>query len=189
MAHKLADELLKEILAPPLRVRDALFNDVSRVSPFSKAQQSASDVLLVCKRWMRVGTPALYESVVIRSKAQAAALSTALTRNAEFGRFTRKLRLEGTYAQYLNSTVISTMPNIVELCIPIGMMAADKPNDLQALLERTAPHIQKLLLVNYRGSRQNSTRTKLIEKIATTVGKSKSLVRVFCHDSLLTPSD
>ena len=82
---KLADELLKEILAPQLLVSEELFADTGTTSPFSKAERSSSDVLLVCKRWMRVATPPLYHTVVIRSMAQAKALTRALKSSRRVG--------------------------------------------------------------------------------------------------------
>ncbi|KAH7101988.1 hypothetical protein BKA62DRAFT_829808 [Auriculariales sp. MPI-PUGE-AT-0066] len=142
--HKLADELLKEILAPPLLVPDALFCNTDDVSPFSRVDRSASDVLLVCKRWMRVATPCLYETIVIRSTAQAHALSAALTRNPQFGAYVRRFRIENTYAMYLSTKIIATMPNIRVLLITIGIMHADKLTDLHALIAR--PQIEHLLL-------------------------------------------
>ncbi|KAH7101996.1 hypothetical protein BKA62DRAFT_770215 [Auriculariales sp. MPI-PUGE-AT-0066] len=156
MTHKLADELLKEILAPPLLVPDALFCNTDDVSPFSKVDRSASDVLLVCKRWMRVATSCLYETVVIRSTAQAHALSAALTRNPQFG----------TY-------IIATMPNIRELFLSIGVMFADRPTDLYALVAN--PKIKHLLLVDYRAGSTNTTRRKLLSKIIDAVATWKIL--------------
>ena len=120
MAHKLADELLKEILSPPLLVDDALFADTGAVSPFSRAMYSAADVLHVCKRWMRVATPSLYETVVIRSKAQAQALAAALKHNKDFGRYVKKLRLEGSYGDY-PSVIARNCPNITDFCFTLTL--------------------------------------------------------------------
>ncbi|KAH7097323.1 hypothetical protein BKA62DRAFT_643508 [Auriculariales sp. MPI-PUGE-AT-0066] len=176
MAHRLADELLKDILAPPLLVSDALFCNTDDVSPFSRVDSSASDVLLVCKRWMRVATPCLYETVVIRSTAQAHALRAALTRNPQFGTYVRRFRIENTYATYLNTKIIATMPNIRELVLPIGVMAADRPTDLYALVAN--PKIEHFLVVNYRSRGSNVTRRKLLSKAIDAVATWKSLKRV-----------
>ncbi|KAH7096241.1 hypothetical protein BKA62DRAFT_720332 [Auriculariales sp. MPI-PUGE-AT-0066] len=176
MAHRLADELLKDILAPPLLVSDALFCNTDDVSPFSRVDSSASDVLLVCKRWLRVATPCLYETVVIRSTAQAHALRAALTRNPQFGTYVRRFRIENTYATYLNTKIIATMPNIRELVLPIGVMAADRPTDLYALVAN--PKIEHFLVVDYRSRGCNVTRRKLLSKAIDAVATWKSLKRV-----------
>jgi len=175
MAHLLADEVLQSILAPPLRVPNSMFEDVGPVSPFSKVEQSASDVLLVCKRWMRVATPIIYHTVIIRTTAQAAALNAALMRNPEFGRHVRRFRLERPYPAHITKAVVRTMPNIVDLCIPIGVLAADKPNDVYELLSNCQP--QHLLLVNYRPNHTNSTFNKLASKICAALSSWTGLVR------------
>ncbi|KZV95377.1 hypothetical protein EXIGLDRAFT_834362 [Exidia glandulosa HHB12029] len=138
MASKLADELLKEILSPPLLVPDDLFADSGAVSPFSKATYSAADVLLVCKRWMRVATPALYATVVIRSLAQAQALAFALKRNPDFGRYIKKLRLEGAFGQHL-AVLATAAPNITDLCFSLALYADSKVNGLVKLLAAVSP--------------------------------------------------
>jgi len=70
MAHKLPDEILKEILYPVLQVDDHSFSDTSAKSPFSLMNYSNSEILVVCKRWLRVATPLLYNVVILRSTAQ-----------------------------------------------------------------------------------------------------------------------
>ncbi|KZV85635.1 hypothetical protein EXIGLDRAFT_841322 [Exidia glandulosa HHB12029] len=123
MAAKLPDELLREILAPQLRVADELFADAGQVSPFSRTEYSASVVLQVCKRWMRVCTPWLYETVVIRSEAQAQALAGALTRNPQFGKYIRKLRIEGAYGRFL-PTVVDVATNVTDLCFTLTLWSS-----------------------------------------------------------------
>lgn len=138
MAHKLADELLKEILSPPLLVPDELFANTGAVSPFSRATYSAADVLLVCKRWMRVATPALYSTVIIRSLAQAQALAVALSRNPDFGRYIKKLRLEGAYGVNL-AKIGLVSPNISDLCFSLSIWADASNSGLLKLLSAVNP--------------------------------------------------
>jgi hypothetical protein len=65
MAENLPDELLSEILSRVIQVPDDMFSQISVVSPFGNpASVSASPVLLVCKAWLRVATPLLYNVVV-----------------------------------------------------------------------------------------------------------------------------
>lgn len=98
MAENLPDELVSEILSPGLRVPDDMSLKTSAVSPFANpASVSSSVVLLVCKAWLRVATPLLYHTVVIRSKAQAGALIPAVKGNHDPGRFIKKLRVEGGF--------------------------------------------------------------------------------------------
>jgi hypothetical protein len=65
MAESLPDEPPSEILSPVLQVPDHMFSQISVVSPFGNpASIPASPVLLVCKAWLRVATPLLYNIVV-----------------------------------------------------------------------------------------------------------------------------
>ncbi|KAF7297142.1 F-box domain-containing protein [Mycena indigotica] len=93
----LPDEIIAEILGPALRVPDELFSDTSPNSPFSKYRTSTSAYLLVCQSWLRVSTPLLYNTVIVRSKAQADALSRVFKKHPEFGLFVKQLRVEGGY--------------------------------------------------------------------------------------------
>jgi len=129
MAHKLADELLREILSPPLLVSDAMFEHTGDVSPFSKVEKSAADVLLVCKRWMRLATPSLLHTVVVRSMPQARALSSMIKRNPEFGTYIRRLRVEGSYGNYILDAV-SAAPHITALCLTLTVWSDVKVDGL-----------------------------------------------------------
>jgi hypothetical protein len=98
MAGKLADELLQMILAPSLTIPHAQFIDSSPVVFGENDVVSSASALLVCKRWLRIATPLLYEAVVIRSTGQSHALADALRENPAFAGHVKKIRLEGAYA-------------------------------------------------------------------------------------------
>ncbi|KAH6885507.1 hypothetical protein BKA70DRAFT_1445098 [Coprinopsis sp. MPI-PUGE-AT-0042] len=95
----LPDEITKEILSPVLQVPDKDFTDTSLFSPFAAYKPTSSTVLEVCKAWLRVATPLLYCTVVLRSHAQAQALCLALRGNPDLGHFIKKIRIEGGYGR------------------------------------------------------------------------------------------
>ena len=96
MAHKLADETWAAILEHILEVPDDDFISCETTSgPFSRRDYSNADVLLVCKRWLRIATPLVFRTCIIRSTAQAQVLAKALKKNPEFGVLVKQLRLEG----------------------------------------------------------------------------------------------
>jgi hypothetical protein len=55
-----------------LKVSDEAFCDTSDVSPFAKYSESTAAYLLVCKSWLRLATPLLYNVVVLWYKAYCA---------------------------------------------------------------------------------------------------------------------
>ncbi|KAJ7651224.1 hypothetical protein FB45DRAFT_820721 [Roridomyces roridus] len=128
MPH-LPDEIVSEILSPALKVPEELFSDTSEPSPFANFTPSTSSYLLVCKDWLRVGTPLLYNVVVLRSKAQANALAVFVQKNPEFGRFIKKLRVEGGFGQSMHA-ILKAAPNITDLFLSLRIWSSDNTSGL-----------------------------------------------------------
>jgi len=139
MAERLADETLAQILDQVLAVDDDDFSSCADRSPFGNRHWSSANTLFVCKRWMRVGTPALYHTVVLRSNAQAQSLMRAL-KKTQLGGYIRKLRLEGWFGTSLVKifkastnmtdicfqTVFSAKDNVEPFCSAIGSVSASR---------------------------------------------------------------
>ncbi|KAJ7495376.1 hypothetical protein FB451DRAFT_1213965 [Mycena latifolia] len=138
MAVNLPDEILSEILAPMLTVSEAAFADTSRNSPFVSNTESSSAVLLVCKAWLRVSTPLLYNVVVLRSKAQAQALEATLRKNADLGKFIKKLRVEGGFGSAMRG-ILKNASSVTDLFLSLHLRAADSPSGLVVGLQEINP--------------------------------------------------
>lgn len=175
MAHRLPDELLREILAPSLRVSDRLFADSSPTSPFSKTKSSAALVLHVCKRWMRVCTPWLYETVVVRSEAQAQSLARAMSSNPHFGQYIRKLRVEGAYGKYLPA-VVKVAPNVADFCFTLALWSKDDVTGIVDALRRFNP--KRVILTLYTHVR-NQKHELVLETLCARIGEWTKLVKRF----------
>ncbi|KAJ6538353.1 hypothetical protein DFH09DRAFT_1042324 [Mycena vulgaris] len=125
----LPDEILSEILSPALKVSDDVFSDISQVSPFADYSPSTSAYLVVCKDWLRVATPLLYNVVVLRSKAQANALEKVLRSNPQFGRFIKKLRVEGGYGMTMHA-ILKSAPNTTDIVLSLSIWSSDNTQGL-----------------------------------------------------------
>jgi hypothetical protein len=125
----LPDEILSEILSPALKVSDELFADTSEESPFADYSPSTSAYLVVCKDWLRVATPLLYNVVVLRSKGQANALEKVLRRNPGFGPFIKKLRVEGGYGMAMH-TILKSAPHITHIVLSLSIWSSDSTEGL-----------------------------------------------------------
>ncbi|KAK7001561.1 F-box domain-containing protein [Favolaschia claudopus] len=136
----LPDEIISEILSPALKVPDELFSDPSDVSPFATYSPSTSAYLLVCKDWLRVATPLLYHVVVLRSKSQANALEKVLRANPEFGRFIKKLRVEGGYGAAMQTILEAAASTLRDLFLSLGIWSPDSTSGLCKALPRINPH-------------------------------------------------
>ncbi|TFK98309.1 hypothetical protein BDV98DRAFT_486758, partial [Pterulicium gracile] len=114
----LPDELVKEMLSSLLLVPESKFFNVRKISPFATPSPSCSAYLVVCKQWMRVATPLLYDCIVVRSKAQAQAMTQVLKNNPNFSPLVKKLRVEGGFGMQMNH-IITSCPNITDLTLSL----------------------------------------------------------------------
>ncbi|KAJ6592004.1 hypothetical protein B0H10DRAFT_2233047 [Mycena sp. CBHHK59/15] len=123
MAENLPDEILSEILSPGLEVAE---------------ENSSSAVLVVCKAWLRVSTPLLYNVVVLRSKPQAGALAAVLQRNNELGRFIKKLRVEGGFGKHMG-IILRNTANITDIFVSGMLHSPDTASEPALGLPRLNP--------------------------------------------------
>ncbi|KAJ7649499.1 hypothetical protein DFH06DRAFT_1208374 [Mycena polygramma] len=173
----LPDEIISEILSPALTISDDLFSDTSAVSPFAKYSPSTSAYLVVCRDWLRVATPLLYHVVVLRSRSQANALEKVLQKNPEFGRFIKKLRLEGGYGKAIH-TVLKCSPNITDIFLSLAIWSSDSTEGLCNGLPLINP--RRVLLVDpfTRKPLKNKNLAALTTVILRCISKWENL-RVF----------
>ncbi|KAK7022305.1 F-box domain-containing protein [Favolaschia claudopus] len=163
----LPDEIISEILAPTLKISDELFSDTSEVSPFAtySSDSPTSTCLVVCKAWLRVATPLLYNTVPLRSKAQAKALSVALSGNKELGQFIKKLRVEGGYGPPMH-TILQYAPNITDILLSLQLYSADNTTGLCKGLKLISP--TRLILWNGRSIFREPD-NKMISQLVNTI--------------------
>jgi len=114
MAESLADEILAQILDQVLAFDDEDYSSCADYSPFETHDWSSTNTLLVCKRWMRVGTPTLYHTIVIQSNRQANRLARTL-KKSRLGIYIRKLRLEGWFGKALTK-IFEASVNMTDIC-------------------------------------------------------------------------
>ncbi|KAF7293083.1 HEME-HALOPEROXIDASE domain-containing protein [Mycena indigotica] len=172
MLSPLPDEIISEILSPALRVDDDIFTQsTSGSAPFARFSESTSACLLVCKSWLRVATPLLYNVVVIRSKAQAKALATVLAKNAQLGTFIRKLRVEGGYGAPMQ-TILLRSPNISDLFLCFNIFGTDNTDGLCKGLAHISPI---KLILDDGGQRQNKHTIKLTNALVNAIPRWERL--------------
>ncbi|KAF7335267.1 F-box domain-containing protein [Mycena sanguinolenta] len=173
--NSLPDEIISEILSPALKVPDELFSDNSDVSPFATNSESTSAYLLVCKSWLRVATPLLYNVVILRSKAQAKALSLALSQNPDLGRFIKKLRVEGGYGPPMR-IILQCAPNITDLFLSFVIYSSDSTSGLCKGLPLINP--TRLILRDlFHRPLENKMISQLTEALIQSLPKWDRLVR------------
>ncbi|KAJ7500395.1 hypothetical protein B0H11DRAFT_781005 [Mycena galericulata] len=173
----LPDEIISEILSPALKVSEDIFSDTSEVSPFATYSESTSAYLLVCKSWLRVATPLLYNVVILRSKAQAKALSQALAKNQGLGQFIKKLRVEGGYGQSMH-TVLKFAPNITDLFLSLAIWSSDNTAGLCMGLPLINPI--RLIIRDSTSMTLNKMLSNLVNALVASMPKWDRLVIFHC---------
>ncbi|KAJ7049411.1 hypothetical protein C8F01DRAFT_1002411 [Mycena amicta] len=188
--NALPDEVLSEILAPALTVDDEIFSDTtSEVSPFATYTESASAYLLVNKSWLRVATPLLYATVVLRSKAQAKALERALSGNAILGQFIKQLRVEGGYGAPMHH-ILKLSPNIAHLYLTLVVSSSDSTDGLCKGLALISP--KRLILqdtIHYSDQAKNKMVRNLIDAIVKVIPGWPKLTTFHCPLTFYPSSD
>ncbi|KAJ7505744.1 hypothetical protein B0H11DRAFT_357387 [Mycena galericulata] len=174
MASHIPDEIIHEILYPALRVPDEAFSAISARTPSTVASsESSSAYLLVSKSWLRVGTPLVYNVVIIRSKAQAQALAVTLRSNPDLGRFIKKLRVEGGYAISMLK-ILQTAKNLTDLYLSLDIEKSDNACGMC----RGLPLIDPVRVILHCGQMYYSTKSvaKLVDALAESIPKWKNLI-------------
>ncbi|KAH6909295.1 hypothetical protein BKA70DRAFT_1149250 [Coprinopsis sp. MPI-PUGE-AT-0042] len=165
-APHLPDEIVKEILSPALLVPDEAFASTSWKSPFANYQLTSSTILVVCKDWLRVATPLLYETVILRSKAQAQALAAAVKNDAQLGTFIKKVRLEGGYGNSVYE-IFKRSPNIRHLWQKGGLASSESVAGYAKAFNSVS--LEALIIVDGSGRSTGKINDSLYEAIAQAI--------------------
>ncbi|KAJ7684227.1 hypothetical protein DFH06DRAFT_2188 [Mycena polygramma] len=180
MGLSLPEEMVSEILSHVLEVPDYMFSDIAATSPFAGFSVSSSALLLVNKTWLRVATPLLYNTVVIRSRAQASALATALEGKHDFGRFVRKLRVEGGFGKHMLD-VLERTPHVTDLFLSATMWSSDNVSGLVAGLPLLNP--TRLIVCEQRRSLSNHCVNDLFRALRVAIEKWTKLTTAALCDT------
>ncbi|KAF7331515.1 ATP-dependent bile acid permease [Mycena kentingensis (nom. inval.)] len=162
MLPRIPDEIIAEFLSPALKVSEADFSETSHTSPFATFGESTSGLLVVCKAWLRVATPLLYHTVVLRSKAQAVALQKALHNNEELRPFVKKLRVEGAFGTPMRG-VLQHATKITDLFLSVCIWSNDTTAGLCAGLDAINP--TRLIIYDSYETGKNKQSDALLKKV------------------------
>ncbi|KAJ6535047.1 hypothetical protein B0H19DRAFT_1184787 [Mycena capillaripes] len=173
-ASRIPDEIVSEILTPLLKHPDKVFSDRSE-QPLL-ARYSSSTYLLVCKAWLRVSTPLLYNVVILRTTAQAEALQTVLKSNKEFGLFIKKLRVEGGFGNAMQA-ILKCAPNITDLFLTFLIWGSDNVKGLCSGIALVNP--RRVIVVDADGwdvkPKENKQVTQLFNSLLDLIPKWDNL--------------
>ncbi|KAI9060869.1 hypothetical protein FKP32DRAFT_1000016 [Trametes sanguinea] len=134
--HTLPEELLDLILREALVLPSSVFlrSSEGRAQRPRPPPVRASDVLLVCKAWARVGRRHLYEGIILRRKRQAKALTNTLLADRRrthrsrttLGEHIRRLRIENVQCRAVVD-VLRLATNMEDLYISLAVPPFARP--------------------------------------------------------------
>jgi hypothetical protein len=176
-ANQVPDEILSQILTPLLEHPDEVFRDQS-AKPLLDPGFSSSSYLLVCKAWLRMSTPLLYKTVVLRTTAQAEALLAVLTCNRQFGLFIAKLRVEAGFPSAIH-TILKFAPKITDLYLTLYIWASDDVGGLCSGLSLINPRRVIFHDAVPNTPKKNKQTEQLFSALLELVPKWDKLVRCF----------
>lgn len=122
MASRIPEEILREILQHSLSIWpvDAILTQplpslTKRVEDNRNCSERSDldkglpqpDPLLVCKRWLRVGTLLFYHTIVLFDKPQVQQIANTFCTNPLLALLVRNLRLAGGYGKDLEAVIFT----------------------------------------------------------------------------------
>jgi hypothetical protein len=141
MPSQLPPEIIHRILSYPgvCTVSDRVFVDTS----FDSNQEThdrllGTSFLLVCKTWLQVGTPLVYETVILGSPRHSRALLATLQRDPSLGLLVRKLRLHGRLGSVIEP-IIQACPRITDLYLSLRALRKNNIDSFRAILPLVRP--------------------------------------------------
>jgi hypothetical protein len=114
---RLPVELLHQIFSYPdvCGIDDESFADTDPISHLAHVSRStAISVLLVCKLYLCIAAPLVYNTILLRSRNQAHSLMRTLRKNKALGLHVRKLRVEGGFGADMNR-ILHWAPRITDI--------------------------------------------------------------------------
>ncbi|PSS37067.1 hypothetical protein PHLCEN_2v1106 [Hermanssonia centrifuga] len=150
MANRVPEEILREILVQLLVISAeafsgpcfAMYEDAPypSSSPLSSRLSSKSSLLLlVCKQWLRIGSPLFYEAVVLSTTSQVQTLATTVHSMPSLGLAIKRLRLgDVSYDRDLHS-IVELAPNIHTLSLSMDIACGRSISSFCSTLSKIHP--------------------------------------------------
>ena len=150
----LPEELLREILSYIFHLSPESFcgsrtrwHSLAQPVPYYQRRSTCQDLILVCKSWLRIATPLLYESLAVRTPEHVATVATLLKATPSLGRAVKQLKVFGGYGKDMG-ILASTCPNVDTLYVYVSVKSDASIVGIKKVLLALSP--TRLYLEEYR---------------------------------------
>ncbi|KAH9899239.1 hypothetical protein C8Q73DRAFT_679056 [Cubamyces lactineus] len=136
------DELLENILKNALSIPSATFEAWGEPFTFAASPLSnAPDILAVSKRWNSIGTPLVWDAVILRNPPNtqlfAETLQKSHIKQLRLGSRLRHLRIESGYSHF--AQILSSTPDITDLFLGLNLCNEDTVAGLARTFKKINP--------------------------------------------------
>ncbi|KAG6328288.1 hypothetical protein ID866_10802 [Astraeus odoratus] len=133
---------------------------------------SAVTIPLVCRRWLNVCTPLIYEAVLLRTRQQVRCLARTLVSDYTLGRNIRRLKIEGGMGVPVNK-ILHFTPNVTHLLVELVGDREDSTLGLRLGLESINP--ERVTLLHRTIPRYNRRMSPLVGELCEYIPKWTNL--------------
>ncbi|KAJ3556015.1 hypothetical protein NM688_g2262 [Phlebia brevispora] len=183
--HDLPEELLAEILGHVLCLPPTLFagfeyhdfftSDASYKHLLTVPCPRQLSVLLVCKRWHRIGLPLLYETVVLKTPEHTNSVLNAITETPHLGDAIKRIAISGGVGAPL-AALLSLARGVRTLKLQIEV---DKEEDVSGICRGLAMVAPSRLMLDVRPMRYfNQKEQEVVNALVSVIPQWTSLTRV-----------
>ncbi|GJE91881.1 hypothetical protein PsYK624_080320 [Phanerochaete sordida] len=157
-------------------VRGSMYSVQKRDKP------PCQDLLLVCKRWLRIASPLLYASLSVRTPAHASTVAALLKAAPALGNAVRQLKIFGGYGKDM-TTIAAACPNVETLYFYVSVKSNESIVGIKKALLLFSP--TRLYLEN-RYAYSNKKVNELRALLETQIAKWPRLTEVHCASGYTT---
>lgn len=140
--HDLPEEILLQILSlcllPPTH-EFFQFPQLRNRARLSNSPQRYAYLLLVSKRWFRVGSPLLYSSLHLSTPSHAATVAQVLSSHPHIGRSVYNLRLDGGCIGDTVFSILRSAPEVERLYLTLDHRSGMRADALRVALTLVRP--------------------------------------------------
>ncbi|GJE91919.1 hypothetical protein PsYK624_080710 [Phanerochaete sordida] len=191
--HAIPEELICEILHLALLIPEADFYDEqqreTRRVQRKHGVPPAAHILLVCRKWVRIGEPSLYSALCIASRAHAHAVAdTFRVRAPALARTVRHVRLDGGFGRELHD-VLAPAVGVRTVYVSTMVAAAESVVGLQRALPALRPVRLHVYTCAADNGRRNANAKAIEGMLETMIRTCSSLEQIDFHPQLTMLSD
>lgn len=134
----LPDDITREILTAAIEPRTMLDTVLNWSSEQPVIKPKAIFLLTVCKTWLRIATPLIYNAIILTTKTQAQALAMSVKADKPLGSCIKHLMVCGGFGKFLKQ-ILSSCSHLHTISLTLDLDSGDSETGLVSGLKLINP--------------------------------------------------